>query len=306
MSKAVKKPAQGQTPERDYEVGYCKPPRHSQFKKGKSGNPRGIREPRTLPETARDQLHQTMTVTANGKRKRIFRQDAVMMAMVRNAIEGSEKSAKILLDMMDRLPPPSNGPTHEEYQQINGGGAFSIAFRGPRGYRAFQQASYRSSRGTLEEVVRSRVRDPVRQASTQACRTGPGQNGNQIGSDLAACAASPFLRGRSTRRSCSSRPGSGDRAGADGELQAFLPQTRPHACVTKSHNADATLVWGTQGSGHVPRPGTAPAVLPRLAAWRRFRPVRFVASPHEAGSPQHIPKINSVLLRIDHPLPFSV
>jgi len=57
---------------RDYEVGRGKPPVHSRFKKGQSGNPRGC-PPKNLPALLATALNEKVTVielsrTANARR----------------------------------------------------------------------------------------------------------------------------------------------------------------------------------------------------------------------------------------------
>jgi len=51
--------------ESDYKVGPGKPPLHTRFKKGESGNPRG-RQPKNLPALLVAALNQPVTVTENG------------------------------------------------------------------------------------------------------------------------------------------------------------------------------------------------------------------------------------------------
>ena len=55
----------------DYEVGYGRPPAHTQFKKGQSGNPRG--RPKRQEEEMSDIMHRVamerITITINGKRQ---------------------------------------------------------------------------------------------------------------------------------------------------------------------------------------------------------------------------------------------
>ena len=55
---------------RDYEVGRGKPPVHSRFKKGQSGNPRGPR-PKNLPALLVEALNEPMVVTIDGERREI-------------------------------------------------------------------------------------------------------------------------------------------------------------------------------------------------------------------------------------------
>jgi len=54
---------------RDYEVGRGKPPVHTRFKKGQSGNPRGPR-PKNLPALLVEALNEKVVVTIDGERAR--------------------------------------------------------------------------------------------------------------------------------------------------------------------------------------------------------------------------------------------
>jgi hypothetical protein len=56
--------------QRDYEVGRGKPPMHSRFKKGQSGNPRGPR-PKHLPALLVEALDEPVVVTIDGERREI-------------------------------------------------------------------------------------------------------------------------------------------------------------------------------------------------------------------------------------------
>jgi hypothetical protein len=63
----------------DYEVGYGKPPRHTRFAKGQSGNPRGrpcgAKNFTTLLEEA---LDEPVTVTENGGRRKVSKRQAIV------------------------------------------------------------------------------------------------------------------------------------------------------------------------------------------------------------------------------------
>ena len=54
--------------EREYAANYRKPPLHTRFKKGQSGNPRG-RPAQNLPALLAAALNEKVTVTENGKRR---------------------------------------------------------------------------------------------------------------------------------------------------------------------------------------------------------------------------------------------
>ena len=64
--------------ERDYEVGYGKPPRHTRFVKGQSGNPRGrppgAKNMKTLLTKA---LNELVVVTDNGGRRMVTKREAI-------------------------------------------------------------------------------------------------------------------------------------------------------------------------------------------------------------------------------------
>src|SRR5260370_30614119 len=60
----------------DYEVGYGKPPLHTRFKKGQSGNPRGRpRGAKNLTTLLIDALNQPVVVTENGRRRQIAKRE---------------------------------------------------------------------------------------------------------------------------------------------------------------------------------------------------------------------------------------
>jgi Family of unknown function (DUF5681) len=86
---------------RDYAVGYGKPPVHSRFKKGQSGNPRGRRaEPTSLAAILLDALRQKVVVATNGRRRRITKREAVIAQLVDKSAAADLRATKILLDML--------------------------------------------------------------------------------------------------------------------------------------------------------------------------------------------------------------
>ena len=88
----------------DYEVGYGKPPRNAGFKKGQSGNPRG-RPPgsKNLTTLLNDALNETVTITENGRRRKITKREAVIKQLVNKSASADARSLKILLDLMLNL-----------------------------------------------------------------------------------------------------------------------------------------------------------------------------------------------------------
>jgi hypothetical protein len=88
--------------ERPYEVGYGKPPRHTQFKKGRSGNPRGRRPRRPYEELEfplRTMMMEPVVVSLNGRKRRVPRYEVVMLSIVNNAMAGDYRCQKLLVDI---------------------------------------------------------------------------------------------------------------------------------------------------------------------------------------------------------------
>ena len=89
---------------RDYAVGYGKPPRHTRFTKGQSGNPRG-RAPGTknLKTLLIDTLDEPVVVAENGRRRTIKKRHAFIKQIVNQAVKGDWRPAKLLLDTLQRI-----------------------------------------------------------------------------------------------------------------------------------------------------------------------------------------------------------
>jgi hypothetical protein len=85
----------------DYEVGYGKPPRHSRFVKGLSGNPRG-RPPgaKNLKTLLSKALNQLVVVTENGGQRKISKREAIVTQLVNRSAQADLKAIQILLAML--------------------------------------------------------------------------------------------------------------------------------------------------------------------------------------------------------------
>jgi hypothetical protein len=84
---------------RDYQVGRGKPPVHSRFKKGQSGNPRGSR-PKNLPALLVDALNEKMVVTIDGERREITKREVVATQLVNESTRANLRATKMLTDML--------------------------------------------------------------------------------------------------------------------------------------------------------------------------------------------------------------
>jgi hypothetical protein len=83
----------------DYQVGYGKPPQHTRFKKGESGNPAGRpKGTKNLTTLFEKELKQRVVVTENGRRRSITKQEAMVKHLVNKAVSGDRPLMQLLLE----------------------------------------------------------------------------------------------------------------------------------------------------------------------------------------------------------------
>jgi hypothetical protein len=90
--------------ETDYEVGYGKPPEHSRFKKGQSGNPRGRpRGSKNMATLVGEALDEKVTVTDNGRRRKVSKREIIVTQLVNRSAQADLKAMQILLGMVQEI-----------------------------------------------------------------------------------------------------------------------------------------------------------------------------------------------------------
>ena len=100
--------------QRNYEVGYGKPPRHTRFTKGQSGNPRGrARGAKNLKTLLIDTLNELVVVAENGRRRTINKRHAFIKQIVNHALKGDWRAAKLLIDTLQRIEDRTESETAE-------------------------------------------------------------------------------------------------------------------------------------------------------------------------------------------------
>src|SRR5215510_13877710 len=93
----LKQPA-GQCEERAEKVGPGNPPRHTRFKPGQSGNPKGRpKGSKNLATELQQQLRKKVTITVEGKPKRMTVQEVIARRLANDSMKGTTKAMELLI-----------------------------------------------------------------------------------------------------------------------------------------------------------------------------------------------------------------
>ncbi len=88
----------------DYEVGYKKPPKHTRFQPGRSGNPRGRpKGTKNLKTDLMEELGERIVVREGDRPQKVSKQRALLKSVVNRAIQGDARATAIALSTMMRL-----------------------------------------------------------------------------------------------------------------------------------------------------------------------------------------------------------
>ena len=86
--------------EKNYQIGYGKPPRHSRFKQGEpSANPRG-RPRKNMTALLVEGLNKKVTVTENGRRRKVTLREAITSQLINQSASADLRATKMLLDLI--------------------------------------------------------------------------------------------------------------------------------------------------------------------------------------------------------------
>jgi hypothetical protein len=104
--------------ELDDVVGKGKPPQHSRFKKGQSGNPRGRRRGyKNVATLVKKALNERVTVVENGQRKRITKLEAILKQLTNKAASGDQRAIRLVLPLADDCMAHSDTETEKPMSQ---------------------------------------------------------------------------------------------------------------------------------------------------------------------------------------------
>ena len=95
-------------------VGYGKPPRHSRFRKGQSGNPKGRpKGAKSLSAALSRELSTRMTVKENGKPRKVSKLEALAKRLVTDALNGNPRALAELLKQLNAMPESETSPAEQ-------------------------------------------------------------------------------------------------------------------------------------------------------------------------------------------------
>ena len=87
-----------------YEVGYGRPPRHSRFKPGQSGNPKGRpKGSKSLKTLLEEALSSPITITEGGVPRKMELRQLLFKAMVGKAVKGDARATAVLVKLMEQF-----------------------------------------------------------------------------------------------------------------------------------------------------------------------------------------------------------
>ncbi len=104
---------------KDYEVGYGKPPKATQFKKGRSGNPKGRpKGAKGVSASLKRELETKITVREGSHEIRISKAEAIAKRLTAGALKGDTKLLMALLKLDSDLFNTSDMDAQESVRAV--------------------------------------------------------------------------------------------------------------------------------------------------------------------------------------------
>jgi hypothetical protein len=98
-----------------YDVGYGRPPRHSRFKPGQSGNPRGrSRDAKNASTIVREALTAKVKLKDNGRSRTMSKLEVSMTQLANKAAGGDLKAIGMVLSLYRDVEAEAAGRSQEE------------------------------------------------------------------------------------------------------------------------------------------------------------------------------------------------
>jgi hypothetical protein len=86
-----------------YQVGYCKPPLHSRFKPGQSGNPSGrVKGSKNLKSLFHQILNEQIPLIDGDRSKKVTKAEALMRRVIIGALKGDTRSVMTVMRIAEQ------------------------------------------------------------------------------------------------------------------------------------------------------------------------------------------------------------
>lgn len=98
-----------------YDVGFGKPPKHSRFRKGISGNPNGRpKGKRNFITILTKVLNETIVIEENGVRRSVTKLEAALSKLANQAVSGDAGALKLLSTLARSVAERADEPAERE------------------------------------------------------------------------------------------------------------------------------------------------------------------------------------------------
>ena len=97
----------------DCDVGYRKPPKHTRFRPGRSGNPKGRpKGTKNFKTDLAEELQERILVREGGKAQAVSKQRAMLKRLTEKALQGDARAASLIINMVARFLDQSEDDDH--------------------------------------------------------------------------------------------------------------------------------------------------------------------------------------------------
>ena len=106
--------------QRPYKVGYARPPEDMRFQPGRSGNPKGRPKTKISADAMiAHELNKEIAINLDGARSTVTRSEAIVLQLLRKAIQGDVRALTIALRELRKIEPQLPVPPYviEFYQE---------------------------------------------------------------------------------------------------------------------------------------------------------------------------------------------
>ena len=122
-SQSSARPAGGNGSDGNYDIGYRRPPRHTRFKKGQTGNPNGRPQGRANAKTIVSRaINEKVSIREGDKARDMTKLEGMLQAHLVKAIKGDARSANLVIALIAKLglltdaePETSTALSHEDH-----------------------------------------------------------------------------------------------------------------------------------------------------------------------------------------------